>query len=182
MKNRFVILTFLMLMFVLSLNIFSQAETQELAEFSGTIKNIGGDWYLNTGEDFFMLKLAPEEFLTENEITLEKNADIIVSGILTEYDEINAYKIVYNEVTLELLDAEGKALWEDATANEFYVVNQKNCIGCRLCVSNCPTNAISMVKGKAVIDAEKCIACGICANGDGNKFQGCPTNTISISE
>ncbi|OQY39117.1 MAG: hypothetical protein B6226_02480 [Candidatus Cloacimonetes bacterium 4572_65] len=58
-----------------------------------------------------------------------------------------------------------------------YFVIAKKCISCRLCVKNCPVNAIKMVKGKAVIDQDKCIKCGICVNGNG-KFKGCPVTAI----
>jgi NADH-quinone oxidoreductase subunit F len=38
-----------------------------------------------------------------------------------------------------------------------------DCNGCRVCVKNCPTDAISGVKKqKHVIDQEKCIQCGVC--------------------
>ncbi len=37
------------------------------------------------------------------------------------------------------------------------------CIGCGICVKNCPNQAISVVDNHAVIDYEKCIGCGICA-------------------
>ncbi|MEK7376024.1 MAG: DUF362 domain-containing protein, partial [Candidatus Margulisiibacteriota bacterium] len=36
------------------------------------------------------------------------------------------------------------------------------CTGCELCVKWCPTEAISMIDGKAVIDAVKCIGCAEC--------------------
>lgn len=58
-------------------------------------------------------------------------------------------------------------------------VNKDICIGCQLCVANCPTNAITMVDGKAVIDKTKCINCGICINGNGDEFAGCPVKAIS---
>jgi ferredoxin len=177
MNKKVLIYTILLLIFAISLNVFSQAENAEIVDYKGTLKNIGGDWYLMTGGDFFQLNLAPDEFLEEKNITLETKTDIIIHGILVE-EEINTYKLVYNEITLEIRDVDGNALWEDSTLNEFYKVIPKKCIGCRLCVNSCPTDAITMVKGKAVIDADKCIACGFCADGDGKRFKGCPTSAI----
>lgn len=44
-----------------------------------------------------------------------------------------------------------------------YVVSNL-CRGCvaRPCIMNCPKQAVSMVNGKAEIDSDKCINCGIC--------------------
>ena len=36
------------------------------------------------------------------------------------------------------------------------------CIGCRLCEKNCPADAIHVIDNHAVIDEEKCLACGRC--------------------
>ena len=55
--------------------------------------------------------------------------------------------------------------------NARYSVAESKCIGCKLCVSECPTKAISMVKNKAVIDPSKCVNCGLCAKK-------CPTKAI----
>ncbi|MBW6514932.1 MAG: 4Fe-4S binding protein [Candidatus Syntrophosphaera sp.] len=60
-----------------------------------------------------------------------------------------------------------------------YEVNPAKCISCRLCVRYCPVGAITMVGGKAVIDQEKCIDCGICKDGNGANFPGCPVGAIS---
>lgn len=63
-----------------------------------------------------------------------------------------------------------------------YKVDADKCVECNLCVDPCPTAAIEMVDGKAVIDLEKCIGCGICVDGDQKDFAGCPTKAIAKIE
>ena len=46
------------------------------------------------------------------------------------------------------------------------------CINCGACEDSCPTNAISEVGEKRVIDAETCIDCGACVDT-------CPVIAIS---
>lgn len=41
-------------------------------------------------------------------------------------------------------------------------VDKDECIGCGICVNECPAEAIEMVEDKAEIDMESCIRCGIC--------------------
>jgi ferredoxin len=41
-------------------------------------------------------------------------------------------------------------------------IDKDKCVGCEICVKECPVNAISMKEGKAEIDMEKCIRCGKC--------------------
>ena len=48
------------------------------------------------------------------------------------------------------------------------------CIGCNLCVSDCPTSAIRLVDGKAIATMQGCILCGHCQAI-------CPQNAVSLS-
>lgn len=50
-------------------------------------------------------------------------------------------------------------------------VNADECVGCENCVPVCPTEAITIVDGKAVIDQKKCNQCLTC-------IEECPTDAI----
>jgi ferredoxin len=52
-------------------------------------------------------------------------------------------------------------------------VNEGMCTGCESCVSECPSEAISMVDGKARVNADACIDCGVCVDA-------CPVKAISM--
>jgi len=41
-------------------------------------------------------------------------------------------------------------------------IDKNKCVGCGICVRECPVDAISMKEERAVIDMEKCIRCGKC--------------------
>jgi len=52
-------------------------------------------------------------------------------------------------------------------------VAEEKCTGCESCVAECPSEAISMVADKAVVDDELCIDCGVCIDA-------CPEEAISM--
>lgn len=56
-------------------------------------------------------------------------------------------------------------------------INKDKCIGCSLCVSWCPSNAISIVDNKADIDLDECTECGVCL-----RASICPVNAIYRQE
>jgi len=53
------------------------------------------------------------------------------------------------------------------------VVSSKHCTGCTLCLKSCAHDAIAIVDGKAVIDADKCAGCSRCITV-------CPVKAINI--
>lgn len=64
------------------------------------------------------------------------------------------------------------------TENRFYhalkVVNDV-CIGCTHCMNVCPTSAIRVKGGKAVIDKNACVDCGMC-------LKSCPQSAIVVEQ
>ena len=52
-------------------------------------------------------------------------------------------------------------------------VDAEKCTGCESCLEACPSEAIVMKDGKAVIKPEDCVDCGVCVDE-------CPVEAISM--
>ena len=52
-------------------------------------------------------------------------------------------------------------------------VKKEKCTGCETCVGECPVSAISMVDGKASVNAGDCVDCGACTGA-------CPVEAITL--
>jgi ferredoxin len=54
------------------------------------------------------------------------------------------------------------------------IIDTNTCIGCGVCESTCPVGAIKLnAEGKAVVDSAKCIECGACVGV-------CPVSAIKV--
>ncbi len=176
MNKKWIIVIAIIL--IIAINVFSQSnEKIELTNYSGKLKQIAGNWFLNTGEDILELSLAPDDFLLENKIELTSKMELSLNGIM-QGEVLIVHSLVIEDIEFKIRDESGDPLWK---IKPYYVLPNK-CIGCRLCVSPCPQDAIKMVKGVAVIDADKCDGDGICVNGDGKRYKGCPVDAIKQSE
>jgi ferredoxin len=52
-------------------------------------------------------------------------------------------------------------------------VDRNKCNGCETCVEECPSEAISIVEEKALVNIESCVDCGVCV-------EACPEEAISM--
>ena len=179
MKKSLVISVTFIIVIISFLSLFS-IDKPVLEIFEGKLKDMGGEWFIISDGDFFQLNLAPDEFLKENKIILTSKEKFKAEGIIID-EVINVYRIYSDDSIIELRDISGTPLWQEEKQVGHFHINPKMCIGCQLCVSVCPTGAISMIHGRAVIDADKCIDCGICENGNGD-YKGCSTGAIKKLE
>lgn len=162
-----------------------------LQTISGNLYEKDAEWFLKTGKKSINLHFGPKEFLESKKVSLTEKKDFTVTGFLYETN-LTVLNFVFNDSLVALRTEAGEPLWKNTefsnkssveniqkNVKKSYIVDGRKCIGCNLCVVNCPVKAIVMVDGKAVIDAEKCTNCGICVNGNNSNFIGCPVEAIS---
>jgi len=86
----------------------------------------------------------------------------------------------YDIAAIQLSNGQPIPVGNIASKQKAHQVSPEQCIGCQLCLDRCPVKAIRIVDSKAVIDKDKCISCGICVNGDGDEYGGCPVSAITV--
>ncbi|PKN72923.1 MAG: hypothetical protein CVU50_05185 [Candidatus Cloacimonetes bacterium HGW-Cloacimonetes-3] len=169
------ILILTVVVFLAAVSAYKDNVKSETSTYIGTYKLDKGKPYLLEGKNQYLLLLAPPEALDSLGIHFAEGDELTIRGAITQ-GAILVTNIQRGEESFTLRA-------DDLSINNYdecssVKVTPAKCIGCRLCVPNCPVGAISMVKGKAVIDSVKCVSCNICIDGNG-KFRGCPVRAIS---
>ncbi|HOZ00531.1 MAG TPA: 4Fe-4S binding protein [Candidatus Syntrophosphaera sp.] len=171
-------LMLLMILAVIAVSLCAVIDTQaEISGYHGIVEHRDGKPWLKElwGEDMRLL-LAPQSVLDTLGLALADGDSIYVEGI-RDKDLMLVGKLWMESGNLNMYWLRDFDLGDIYPGGAAYKVDAQKCIGCRLCVAPCPLGAITMVKGKAVIDQEKCTECGICKDGYG-KFKGCPVGAI----
>ena len=150
----------------------------ELSSYRGVIETRGSQtWLLDDSGDGLRLLLAPRSLLDSLGLHLAEGDTVAVEGWRdNELFLVGRLWCGADDSNPWLLRNLDEASLETGGVSD-YRVNGGKCIGCKLCVSRCPTGAITMVNRKAQIDPELCTECGICIEGYG-KFRGCQVGAI----
>ena len=64
---------------------------------------------------------------------------------------------------------------ENTLFDHFITIDKKLCIGCSHCVRICPTEALRVWSGKAILEEVKCVDCGDCVRV-------CPVSAIGVEQ
>jgi ferredoxin len=81
----------------------------------------------------------------------------VAVGMLSEA-EVDANIRLFSDAPLD------DALWRKLESQRRQLkIMDRFCTGCGSCVAACTNNALTLVDGKARVDAEHCIFCGYCA-------------------
>jgi ferredoxin len=148
----------------------------EKTSVEGKLITNGKKWFIKNETGFYILNLAPNEWFEEKNIILEADKTVKAIGELKDKELYVNVLFIDNEICV-MRDGQSNPLWKPQIKYT-HKVEKSKCIGCALCVKSCPVDAITMYKGKAVIDSDKCINCQICVIGN-DSFLGCPTSAIS---
>jgi len=162
----------LLAVIILFSTLYAEEAAVEVLEYEGSLMQVSGIWFLNTGSNMFGLELGTLSNTDGVALELAAGDTIKVKGNMQDA-VLQVIELIKSDITyLPALED------EEQSSTSGYQVNASRCISCRLCVKSCPVGAISMQKGKAVINVNKCIQCGICANGNGQGWKGCPVGAI----
>lgn len=112
-----------------------------------------------TGKDFVDTPVKLKHFKTVKLSSAAVHADSIITLTHFKGHELTGFGGSLKNIGMGLGSRSGKQMMHSDVKPE---PDKKACIGCGTCVKWCPTLAITLVDGKAVIERSKCIGCGEC--------------------
>ncbi len=151
------------------------AEENKIQSLSGTVSLKRDVYYLQAGKESRILVMIPPAAMDSMGFHPQAGDTLTVSGIDAKPAFICSSAVYKGEI-YTFRTEDNQPAWKGFYS---WLVNAKQCIGCRLCYSYCPVGAITMVKAKAVIDQSLCAGCNICIAGNNQNYRGCPVNAIS---
>lgn len=105
---------------------------------------------------------------------LAASAAVFTFNLSAVEGDFSVLEVQAKGAVLASVEKTDEAFPETLEIIEAYYVIPEDCIGCGICVNQCPVDAIIMTEDNiAYIDPEACINCGMCASG-------CPTSTIEL--
>lgn len=143
--------------------------------YTGTLKVKNEQFYLQIGKTAKLLNIAPPAALDSLNLHPAAADTLSVTGIMNK-GGIVCSSVTWKGNTYPLRDAAGNPVWKGTST---WNTIAAKCIGCRQCFMNCPSDAITMVSNKSVIDQSKCSGCNTCIVGNGAGFNGCPVKAIT---
>jgi ferredoxin len=161
------------------INVIAEAASKwqpaNMKNITGVVKIKNELFSLNYGKEMKILNLAPPAALDSLQLHPADSDTLIVTGIENK-GAIVCSQVIWKGKAYILRDPTGTPVWKGTST---WATNPKKCIGCRLCFMNCPSDAITMVNNKSVIDQSKCSGCNTCIVGNGSGFKGCPVKAIT---
>lgn len=150
--------------------------TGKYSAIQGILSIQDGVYSLQSDTTCIGLILAPVEYMEKHGLDLKDKDTLFVAGYYSDCQML--VSTIKKGTSTIMIRSEQGTPYVITNDQKTYAANTAMCIGTTLCSLNCPTKAITMVKGKAITDASKCISCGICETGNGKNFKGCPVKAI----